>query len=558
MDKKGNIYAAGSFSNSPISNKRYVAKWDGTTWNEVGIGVNGLNANNSIQCLSSDNFGNVYAAGWFTNSIGKQYVAKWDGTTWSQIGMGSNILPTNGVIWSLAVDKINHVYAIVSSIRGGQYADSHVSKWDGIKWIKLGNPHIDLNANGRGLCLEAITVDSFNNVFVEGGYVDSMVGGKMHPFFFDSIIYVAKWTACWKYDTLQQAICANANYNFNGKILTQAGYYNDTIGAYNGCDSVTTLHLSILPNPTKAITVAVCSSIGYTLYNGKTIYSAGIYNDTIPSTANGCDTIVNLTATTLYKQKTIYAAICSNSTYQLPNGTFTNQAGIYTDTVSYTNSCDTIITTHLSLLPISTKVIYDTGCINTAYVFYGTHLINAGVYNHVLKNYLGCDSTISLHLAFSAFNLTIAMNGNHLQATAANSYQWLNCPTMQPIAGATQAIFTATNNGSYALAANINGCIDTSNCIAVQVTGMEELTNNERLMVYPNPCGEKLSVSCNQLSGNTKVEVVDLLGRELEDLKMSRLGNEIQVDVSRLVSGIYFLKITDEKRMVRIGKFVKE
>ena len=87
---------------------------------------------------------------------------------------------------------------------------------------------------------------------------------------------------------------------------------------------------------------------------------------------------------------------------------------------------------------------------------------------------------------------------------------------------------------------------------------MEELTNNERLMVYPNPCGEKLSVSCNQLSGNTKVEVVDLLGRELEDLKMSRLGNEIQIRVSDLASGIYFIKITDDKGFQQVVKFVKE
>ena len=105
-----------------------------------------------------------------------------------------------------------------------------------------------------------------------------------------------------------------------------------------------------------------------------------------------------------------------------------------------------------------------------------------------------------------------------------------------------------------------NGC-EVANCIVKDTThnvgiGQLEIKEND-FKLFPNPCNQSLVISRLSL-GNTKVEVVDVLGRELEDLKMSRLGNEIQVDVSRLVSGIYFLKITDEKRMVRIGKFVKE
>ena len=54
------------------------------------------------------------------------------------------------------------------------------------------------------------------------------------------------------------------------------------------------------------------------------------------------------------------------------------------------------------------------------------------------------------------------------------------------------------------------------------------------------------------------IEVYDVVGRKLEDLRMSRLGNEIQIQVSDLSSGIYFLKATDEKGFQHTAKFVKE
>ena len=89
-------------------------------------------------------------------------------------------------------------------------------------------------------------------------------------------------------------------------------------------------------------------------------------------------------------------------------------------------------------------------------------------------------------------------------------------------------------------------------------SGIAELgIKNEELRVSPNPCSQSLVIS--QLSlGNTKLEITDLLGRELEDLKMSRVGNEIQIQVSELASGIYFLKVTDAKGFVRTAKFVKQ
>jgi len=49
-----------------------------------------LNANANIQALATDNSDNVYAAGYFTNgnlpSTGYRYVEKWNGTSWIDLG----------------------------------------------------------------------------------------------------------------------------------------------------------------------------------------------------------------------------------------------------------------------------------------------------------------------------------------------------------------------------------------------------------------------------------------------------------------------------------------
>jgi hypothetical protein len=73
-DASGNIYAAGIFTNS--SGKQYVAKYNGSSWSELG-GLNGLSANSNIWSVCSDASGNIYAAGGFTNSSGYYYVAQY-------------------------------------------------------------------------------------------------------------------------------------------------------------------------------------------------------------------------------------------------------------------------------------------------------------------------------------------------------------------------------------------------------------------------------------------------------------------------------------------------
>jgi Secretion system C-terminal sorting domain/Domain of unknown function (DUF5122) beta-propeller len=162
-DASGNIYAVGAFTNS--SGKQYVAKYNGSSWSELG-GLNGLAANNLILSVCSDASGNIYAAGGFTNSSGNKYVAKYNGSVWSELG-GLNGLAANSGIYSVCSDASGNIYA------AGWFTNSsgnwYVAKYNGSAWSELGGLN-GLAANGQ---IYSVYSDASGNIYAAGWFTNS-------------------------------------------------------------------------------------------------------------------------------------------------------------------------------------------------------------------------------------------------------------------------------------------------------------------------------------------------------------------------------------------------
>jgi gliding motility-associated-like protein len=173
LDAAGAIYAAGD----------YVAKWNGTKWVQLGSGVNALKIKYwPIHSIISDAAGNLYAAGYFNYSTAISSVAKWDGTSWSELGSGPNALNANGAIWCLAIDAAGNIYA------GGAFSHNpngqgYVARWDGSSWSELGTGANSLNVNGQNPgWVNSIAIDSKDNIYAAGSFTN-VIGWK----------YVSKW-----------------------------------------------------------------------------------------------------------------------------------------------------------------------------------------------------------------------------------------------------------------------------------------------------------------------------------------------------------------------------
>lgn len=122
-------------------------------------------------------------------------------------------------------------------------------------------------------------------------------------------------------------------------------------------------------------------------------------------------------------------------------------------------------------------------------------------------------------------------------------YQWLDCDSnFRVINGATNQIYKPVVSGNYACEILINGCADTTSCISFILTGLSETLNQKDIKIYPNPVGEYLSVELEQFTQNTNISIHNIKGQLMYE--NSNLSEEkIQINVSNWIKGIYLVKI---------------
>lgn len=84
------------------------------------------------------------------------------------------------------------------------------------------------------------------------------------------------------------------------------------------------------------------------------------------------------------------------------------------------------------------------------------------------------------------------------------------------------------------------------------VLGTVELGSN-KLSVYPNPATSEVNVTLKD-SKVASVEIADVTGRVVS----SQSVKNGKVNVANLSSGVYFLRVKDDKGVIRINKFIKK
>jgi hypothetical protein len=174
----------------------------------------------------------------------------------------------------------------------------------------------------------------------------------------------------------------------------------------------------------------------------------------------------------------------------------------------------------------------------------GGVVTQSGYYLDVVLSTQGCDSTngITVNL-FPLPNTNVTQTGATFTAQPGLMYQWLNCQTNQPIAGATNQSYTATTNGQYAVIVSNATCTDTSVCYSITNIGLHE-AHLPAVSMYPNPTSGMLNISSPQPW--QKAEVTDLLGRTVLTHAYRLAGQpepKEELDLSKLPTGIYLVKV---------------
>ena len=201
-------------------------------------------------------------------------------------------------------------------------------------------------------------------------------------------------------DTIPMTACENElPFDWYGQQINAAGYYENTLTTVAGCDSILTLSLEVIPIYRDTIPMTACENELPFDWYGQQIDATGYYEHTL-TTVEGCDSILTLNMEILpVFRNTINETVCEN---ELPFSWIGNdyfESIVVSDTLTSVNGCDSIVTLNLNVMPEYRDTIPMTVCEGQLpFDWYGQQIDTAGYYEHIFSSIAGCDSVLTLNL----------------------------------------------------------------------------------------------------------------------------------------------------------------
>jgi hypothetical protein len=352
--------------------------------------------------------------------------------------------------------------------------------------------------------------------------------------------------------------------------MTTAANYNVlarfVIGMGTECETEMAQKITVTVNQpvTNEVDVQLCYNADYTYADG-TIAENVTEDQSHISTlegqaANGCDSILTENIVVLPELLGVVTTTICNEEEIIINGTVYN-ASNPSGTEVFENigihGCDSTVTIDLNALPALTGNVTETLCAGEQITVNGTvyDLLNPTgieVFTSIGAN--GCDSTVTINLSYNpAINTSIDVTGLTLHASQFSAtYQWINCDDETNIEGATAQNFTATENGNYAVIVNWNGCEKISGCITITTVGIEEL-QEASIKLYPNPAGSTFTIAgLEAISDIRSINILDVNGKVVASADHA----EAVWNISTIETGVYYVQIVHGKgiEMIRLIK----
>jgi hypothetical protein len=177
------------------------------------------------------------------------------------------------------------------------------------------------------------------------------------------------------------------NEFFNGKI-DQIGVWKRSL---NHCE-IWALYFETFSGST--ISPVICDTFPSPSGNYKWI-SNGIYSDTLTN-VQGCDSIITVNLTVL-KSTSSSITVAECESYTAPDGTIYTESGIKTAVIPNAAGCDSTITIDLTIKKSTSASITESAC-DSYTAPDGTEYTTSGIKTAVIPNAAGCDSTITIDL----------------------------------------------------------------------------------------------------------------------------------------------------------------
>jgi gliding motility-associated-like protein len=156
--------------------------------------------------------------------------------------------------------------------------------------------------------------------------------------------------------------CSSSSYFFKGQNRTLSGIYKDTLKNLNNCDSFVDLILTVISPSSYTFSETLCPGQSY-FFNGQNRTTAGTYTQTLTNSV-GCDSIITLTLNYLTTPTGVNNIIWACNPYMFKGKTYISNA-IVIDTVKSSFGCDSLYRfnyIYLKSKPDTLKSNYFTVC----------------------------------------------------------------------------------------------------------------------------------------------------------------------------------------------------
>ena len=362
--------------------------------------------------------------------------------------------------------------------------------------------------------------------------------------------------------SVTNTICNGESLTVNGTVYDASNPSGTEVFTNVGlsmCDSTVTVNLNVLPALTGSVTNTICNG-GSVTVNG-TVYDASNPSGTEVFTNVGpsmCDSTVSVNLTVVSTLTgSVTNTICNGGSVTV-NGTVYN-ASNPSGTELFTNvgpsMCDSLVTVNLTVVSTLTGSVTNTICNNDTIYVNGSAYHSGNPSGTELFTNVGpsmCDSTVTINLTVLPVidTAVTVVNDTLTVAESGATYQWLDCNNgNSPIAGATSQQYITPTSGSYAVEVTVGGCVETSGCNTVTITGVDNyepsVTNYQ---LFPNPTSGVFTVSISDLKEGARIIVYSVLGKEI--INENLLSSTTIVNLKGSERGVYFVKIQNGKRII--------
>jgi PKD repeat protein len=210
----------------------------------------------------------------------------------------------------------------------------------------------------------------------------------------DSVVTVSVSALQTSASSLSVKTCPGTTYSYAGVDLAVGQTQDFTFQNYLGCDSVVTVSVAALQTSASSLSVKTCPGTTYS-YAGVDL-AVGQTQDFTFQNYLGCDSVVTVSVVALQTSaSSLSVKTCPGTTYsyagvdlavgQTQDFTFQNYLG-----------CDSVVTVSVAALQTSSSAASFGVCPNETYEYAGVQLPAGAVQDFIFKNYLGCDSVVTV------------------------------------------------------------------------------------------------------------------------------------------------------------------